>query len=190
MGPLWALAGAVLAAVVCGGAFLLAGGASDVREVRYRMSDNLCADAEMAAVGALFDRGDDSSHGEHRHRAMDVAECNDTLVEKGSQEAGNTLTLRLKLHRATDPRPEFEASGEAVETNTGPTIVKKRVEGLGERAYFGVIDLNEGAVLILTVLDGGAEFSFNLYADSTHTPEQLRPLMIKDMRALMADRAR
>ncbi|MFE9927305.1 hypothetical protein ACFYQA_39095 [Streptomyces sp. NPDC005774] len=186
----WALGGAVLATAVWGGLLLLSTDATDGPDVRYRMSDNLCADAEMAAVSVIYDRSDDSTHGEHRHRAMDVAECNDSLVAKEADDpVPRTLTMRLKLHKITDPRAEFEANGEAVETTTGPKIVKTPVEGLGERAYFGVIDYGSGAVVILMALDGGAEFSFNLTAGTGQTPEELKPLMIKDMRTLMANLA-
>ncbi|MEF9901708.1 hypothetical protein [Streptomyces sp. P9-A2] len=134
------------------------------------MSGNLCADAEMAAVSVVYDRSDDSTHGEHRHRAMDVAECNASLIAKRADDpVSRTLTIRLKLHKVTDPRAEFEANGEAVETTTGPKIVKTPVEGLGERAYFEVIDYGSGAVVILMALDGGAEFSLDLTADTGRT---------------------
>ncbi|MET9595499.1 hypothetical protein ABZY45_31925 [Streptomyces sp. NPDC006516] len=183
----WAGAGALLASAVWGGSLLLPIGASDGPDVRYRMSNDLCADAEMTALGGLWDRGDDSTHEEHRHRAMDVAQCNDSLV---TNDTAQQLTIRLQLHKVTSPRAEFEANGEANETNTGPKIVKTPVEGIGERAYFGVIDYGgPGAVVVLTVLDGGAEFSFNLNAYAEQTPQKLKPLMIKDMRALMVNLA-
>ncbi|MFF3302021.1 hypothetical protein [Streptomyces sp. NPDC001741] len=183
----WAVAGALLASAIWGVTLLLPIGASDGPDVRYRMSDDLCADAEMAALGAIWGRGDDSTHEEHRHRAMDVAQCHDSLV---TDDTAQQLTIRLQLHKVTSPRAEFEANGEAIETNTGPTIVKTPVEGLGERAYFGVIDYGgPGAVAVLTVLDGGAEFSFNLNSDGDQTPRELKPLMIKDMRALMVSLA-
>ncbi|WP_406364684.1 hypothetical protein [Streptomyces sp. NBC_00645] len=185
-GPLWALGGAVLATALCGAAFLWTSGGSGAPAQRYRMSDNLCADARTAGLGGVYERSDDPVHAEYRHQALDVAECSDSIVEKGSVGQDPTsLTLRLLLHKVTDPRPEFEATGEDTETNTGPTTASERVEGLGERAYFGVIEFDGGTVLILKALDGGAEFAFNVVVASPHTPEELKPSMIEDMRALM-----
>ncbi|MFI6645665.1 hypothetical protein [Streptomyces sp. NPDC050504] len=151
------------------------------------MSDNLCADAELTSLSKVYDRGDDATHGEHRHRALDVAECNDSVTWKGpAGDRSGALTVRLKLHKSTDPRPEFEANGEAVETNSGPKTVKTPIEGLGERAYFGTVDTGNVSVLIVMALDGGAEFSTSVVADGAHSSEELKPLMIRDMRALMA----
>lgn len=184
---LWALGGAALATAVWGGALLLPGDSSAAPEVRHRLSEDLCADAELAALAGVYDRGDGAMHAEHRHRAMDVAECNTDLAAKDAEgSAGQALTLRMKLHKATDPRAEFEANGEADETTTGPRTVKTPVEGLGDRAYFGTIDLGGSSIVILMALEGGAEFSFHLTADADRTPEEIKPLMIRDMRSLMA----
>ncbi|MFD6492546.1 hypothetical protein [Streptomyces sp. NPDC060188] len=184
-GPLWALGGALLATLVFGAVFLWAGDHAGPAQ-GYRMSDNLCSDAKLANLGRLYDRAEGATHGEYRHRALDVAECLGSLTDKGPEaDESLSMTLRILLHKTTDPRPEFAANGEAAETNTAPVTAKKPVQGLGERAYFGVIRFHGENVLILKALDGGAEFDLSLVTDTARTPEELKSLMIKDIRALM-----
>ncbi|WP_069467362.1 hypothetical protein, partial [Actinacidiphila rubida] len=168
----------------------------------YHLAANPCAGGDLAP---LFDATP-------RHRfsadpadtlwgtALDRTRCHaDNLAGTGDGGSPNTYdaVLSVELHKATDPRPEFDDEHHA----TDPSVTSvETVHGIGDEAY--LLHDDSGAVR-LDVLHGGAVVSLAFsvisaspqvlpHADGTDTvtAEQATryvPQMIAAVRAVMAD---
>ncbi|MFF3324625.1 hypothetical protein [Streptomyces sp. NPDC002889] len=203
---LWALGGAVVASAVWAGG-VYAYGPKDPDLGGYRAAKNLCKSAKLKAltseIGAM---NAPASHVSRRHVAMDMASCSADLGEPpgGSEEPVEVdgeyefqgqpsyVEISYVLHKRTDPGPEFEATAVAEASLPDSEITKKRVNGLGEQAYFVGLKDDVGPPRLF-VLDGQAVFTLGVSGGYSDDGEKLtdlsgaEALMISDMRALMAE---
>ncbi|MFJ2087922.1 hypothetical protein ACIOEW_01500 [Streptomyces sp. NPDC087901] len=206
---LWALGGAVVASAVWG-TVLLTGGPRDGAPDQhgYRLGQDPCAAVRLKSIGAAIAPRETESRfeaGTLRHDALDRAQCYIPLrVESGQQRPGKgwfvdyTVTIRVALHKKTDPRAEFEAERTATDLGVDPETEVEAVQELGDKAY---LLSSESGVQELRVLEGGAVLSLGISAslnweeDKGPVPgdEELPDLaphkaaMISDMRDLMTD---
>ncbi|OKK06242.1 hypothetical protein AMK26_09325 [Streptomyces sp. CB03234] len=188
---LWALGGALVASA------LWAGGLYAYQAVGpglggYRTPDDLCEEAELAALSTAFGTRDGASQDMHEaHEALDQVQCSVTFVS-GEQSFGADLSYAL--HKKTDPGPEFEPA------ETAPSwdeLDWEPVEGVGERAFYA--QDGEGFAG-LKVLDGQAVLTLFVSMHTEYDPETgeeppepdasamsgVKDLMVEDMKALMA----
>ncbi|MDT9688457.1 hypothetical protein Q5762_08840 [Streptomyces sp. P9(2023)] len=152
---LWALGGAVVASAVWAGGLYAyersREGGPDL--AGYRTVTDLCARAELKGLaGVLGVKSADVGTFSENHAALDTAECSATL---GPPETGYRVSLTYRLHKVTDPEPEFEARYEGSAYGEF-----ERVDGLGETAFFLLHPADEGAEM--AVLDGQVELELSL----------------------------
>ncbi|WP_406096839.1 hypothetical protein [Streptomyces sp. NBC_01013] len=207
---LWALGGAVAASAVWGALLFTDGprdGAPDMHG--YRLSQDPCPAVGLRSIGAAIaprepERGFEA--GMLRHAALDRAQCYIPLRPESAQQrsdkgwfVGYTVTIKIALHKKTDPRVEFEAGRTATELGVAPETEVEGVPELGDKAFLLSLD---GGEQELRVLDGGAVLSLALTAsldwagsegpgpgDEQGKLPDLAPhkaAMISDMRDLMA----
>ncbi|UYQ64149.1 hypothetical protein [Streptomyces peucetius] len=201
---LWALGGAVVASAVwAAGLYVYTSRDPDLGG--YRTSRNLCAEAEFKALTATLGKrvGEGSAWG-NEHESLDEAWCYTDLKPTGyvveTDEEGNELgslphaSVSYTLHKRTDPGPEFDGwvvarsdGGGDEEAETG----LRRIDGLGERAF--VHDEPGGGSATLHVLDGQAVLTLTVGSDwdpesgeALTDVSELEPILVEDMRALMA----
>lgn len=208
---LWALGGAVVASAVWG-AVLFAGGVRDgAPDLHgYRLGKDPCAAVRLKSLGAAIAPRDTESRldtGVLRHAVLDRAVCYIPLRPAGAQQRPDdkgwsvdySVTVRVALHKETDPRAEFEAGKNATELGIEPETKTEAVPELGDKAYMLSLENGEQE---LRVLEGGAVLSLSIYASTNWEGEQgqlpdnaakqpdLAPhkaAMISDMRDLMSD---
>ncbi|WP_046505786.1 hypothetical protein [Streptomyces odonnellii] len=205
-GPwLWALGGAVVASAIWAGG-LYAYGETGPDLGGYRVSSNLCLDAELPALTGLLGKRQSPMAAADEQLAIDRAYCTLTLMPGRPNEVKNDsrprayagVDIRYSLHKQTDPGPEFDA-----------TVTDLAPEGSLERRVLRIPDLGERAYLVtdpsgdspqLKVLDGRAVISISVgrmahYTEDPATGEyqESAPLdfsgvesaMVEDMRDLM-----
>ncbi|MFI6860828.1 hypothetical protein ACIBKZ_13110 [Streptomyces sp. NPDC050421] len=205
---LWALGGAVVASAVWG-AVLFADGSRDGAPdmYGYRLGEDPCGAVGLKSIGAAIAPRQPESEfetGALRHDALDQVQCYIPLRTGNEQQRSGkgwsinyTVTVKVALHKKTDPRVEFEAGRTATELGVDPETEVEAVPGLGDKAYLLSLD---GGERELRVLHGGAVLSLALSAshvweDNGQAPddgEELPDLgphkaaMISDMRDLMS----
>jgi hypothetical protein len=191
---LWALGGALVASALwAGGLYAYQAAGPDLGG--YRPSDDLCGEAELAALGAaLGERGDSEADPDQHdvHEALDQTRCSVTF---GTVEPSFAVDVAYQLHKKTDPGPEFEPLTTA---DSWEDWEWKPVTGVGERAFFAQDDAGYAS---LTVLDGQAVLSLTVSMQMEYGPEEedvptepddsamdgVKDLMVKDVKALMAE---
>ncbi|MFF3749806.1 hypothetical protein ACFYYH_04990 [Streptomyces sp. NPDC002018] len=206
-GPwLWALGGAVVSSAVWA-AGLYAYGTAGPDLGGYRVSANLCLDAELPALSGLLGKRQFPMAAVDEQLAIDRASCTLALTTGRRNEVKNDtrpvpytrVDIEYARHKRTDPGPEFDA-----------TVTRLAPEGALERRVLRIPDLGERAYLVtdpsgespeLKVLDGQAVLTIavnrvaNYAADPVtghvREPERpdfsgVEPAMIEDMRDLMA----
>lgn len=185
----WALGGAVAASAVWGGALVVQeryGGAGP--PIRYRHSEQLCAETPFKAVGtALGSLGVGMpSHGEGP--ALDWSYCF-AAGSRGEQAFTHEAQVLVELHKKADPATEFGARPEVDPFAGSPPLAAEAVSGLGERAQFS----GEAQAPRLQVLDGGTVVTLTVRWWSKGGPgaadevdgDAVRAAMIEDARALL-----
>ncbi|MEV4684766.1 hypothetical protein [Streptomyces kurssanovii] len=209
---LWALGGAVVASAVwAGGLYVHSAAEPDLGG--YRVSRNLCLDAELKALSAAMgERVGQGSAWRSTHESLDDASCyfemRPTGYELPTDEDGNELgslpsvSVGYTLHKKTDPGPEFEGAVAARHTAVEEAAVEesdesvgddgtalRRVDGLGDMAFV----VRDSGGITLEVLDGQAVLTMSTSSDwDAETGEPLtdvadfEPMMAEDMKALMA----
>ena len=202
----WGLCGALLASA--GWAAWLQVDHSAGPDLRgYRVSRNLCLDAELPALSAALGTERLPKAVVDERESVDRSFC---LVEltpagKNGQQAISattkhaTVDISYVLHRTTDPGPEFEAIATGPASAMGPTYTAKLVPHLGERAYL-LTDATGNSVQLM-VLDGQAvitaevqaftEFGTgpgagNQYVNESLARDVVEPALVGDIRDLMA----
>ncbi|MFF5918331.1 hypothetical protein ACFY8C_08295 [Streptomyces flavochromogenes] len=151
---LWALGGAVLASAVWGGGLYAYGQKKDPGPDLggYKPVEEFCKVAELKGLAGALGKRIDAGFGPSLDEpAISESSCQITF---GSAEAGPSVSVTYTLHKVTDPGPEFAA-------RTQQHGVLQKVEGVGEQAFF---DDESGQGGRLRVLDGQAEFDFQVYA--------------------------
>ncbi|MEU1473080.1 hypothetical protein ABZ434_33320 [Streptomyces sp. NPDC005761] len=203
----WALGGAVVASAVWGAVLFADGsrdGAPDLRG--YRLSQDPCGAVRLKSIGTAIsprEPGTRFEAGMLRHDALDQAQCYIPLRAESEQQRSAkgwyveyTVTIKVALHKKTDPRVEFEAGRTATDLGVDPETEVEEVPGLGDKAY---LLSSEGGEQELRVLDGGAVLSLGLtssvnWEDEGQAPDDAVELpdlaahkaaMISDMRDLM-----
>ncbi|QXE34936.1 hypothetical protein KQY30_12290 [Streptomyces sp. GMY02] len=205
-GPwLWALGGAVVASAIwAGGLYAYGGTGPDLGG--YRVSSNLCLDAELPALTGLLGNRQSPMAAADEQLAIDRAYCALSLMPGRPNEVKNdsrprayaAVDIRYSLHKQTDPGPEFDA-----------TVTDLAPEGSLERRVLRIPDLGERAYLVtdpsgdspqLKVLDGRAVISISVGRMAQYTADpatgeyqESAPLdfsgvesaMVEDMRDLM-----
>lgn len=206
---LWALSGAVVASAVWGAVVFADGsrdGAPDMHG--YRLGQDPCGAVGLKSIGTAIsprEPGTRFEAGMLRHDALDKVQCDIPLRAEGGQQRSETgwyvhyaVTVKVALHKRTDPRVEFEAGRGATDLGAAPEAEVEALPGLGDKAY--LLSL-EGGEQELRVLDGGAVLSLGIKAslnweddgqppdDAVELPDLAvhKAAMISDMRDLMTD---
>ncbi|WP_326610573.1 hypothetical protein OG949_12980 [Streptomyces scopuliridis] len=203
---LWALGGAVVASAVwAGGLYAYDRTGPDLRG--YRISEDLCLDADLSALSEILGGQRESRHAVEEQRAIDRSFCDVTMMPGRPGEAKDdalptsysSVTVNYSLHKETDPAPEFEATLTPLALSHVIERKTKRIPELGERAY--LMTDSGGYTPELKVLDGRAVFSIGIVSQSISQgppadgqpadpepidPAVLEPAMVEDMKALMA----
>ncbi|WP_431044511.1 hypothetical protein ACQUSR_23110 [Streptomyces sp. P1-3] len=211
-GWLWGLGGAVVASAVWAGV-LFATGAFDGEEkadlAGYRYTDDLCAATELKP---FKDRGfeveepeedeenPESSGGERP--ALASMQCSVNLKSQSSSDSdySNVWTSSsARLHKKTDPAPEFEASyREYADQGTSKTsYAVKAVTGIGDEAYLVTQsekgedgeNRNDGEYLILGVRDGWMTYSIT-WSQYVGTSSTETPVSVEDAEKMITESAR
>lgn len=195
---LWALGGAAVASVVwAGGLYAYMFAAPDLGG--YRTSRNLCVDAELKTLSsAIGGREGEGTAAVSEHETLEDASCYLALRPTGYEipvdEDGNELgalpevSVGYRLHKKTDPGPEFAGDVAARHEYPGAGSTVRQVDGLGERAYV----VRDSTSVVLEVLDGQAVITMSLssYPDvdsgeRTVDLTDVEPLLAADIEALM-----
>ncbi|MFE9816332.1 hypothetical protein [Streptomyces sp. NPDC005773] len=204
----WALGGAVVASAVWGAVLYTDGSRDAAPDLHgYRLGQDPCAAVGLKSLGAAIAPREPENQfeaGALRHEALDQAQCYIPLRTGSEQQraekgwsAEYTITVKIALHKKTDPRVEFEAGRTATELGVDPEMDIEAVPGLGDKAY--LLSLDEGDQE-LRVLHGGAVLSLALssslnWEDNGKAPDDAVKLpdlgvhkaaMISDMRDLMS----
>ncbi|MFF9016016.1 hypothetical protein ACF09C_24000 [Streptomyces sp. NPDC014870] len=156
---LWALGGAVAASAVwAGGLYAYERSQDDGPDLAgYVTVADLCERAELKGLAeVLGPKGVDAGAASENHEALDTANCSATM---GNPATGHGVSITYRLHKVTDPGPEFLARYEG--SSWGDF---QRVDGVGERAFFLLHPGDEGAEM--AVLDGQVELDISV---STNT---------------------
>lgn len=186
---LWALGGAVLASAVWAGTLAVQDRFTDKPRISYRHSEELCKEAPLKTLGGVAGALEHRLARHDEHPGLDWATC-DYNGEWPEGRLGYYGRVEVRLHKKTDPAPEFGA-GLGLEPYIGPEIDEvQQVPGLGDRALLhGYLSasrlqvLDGGAVLAITVeWRGENEAASQAEADK----DAVAAAMIEDMRALMA----
>ncbi|MFF5702234.1 hypothetical protein ACFY7H_06995 [Streptomyces sp. NPDC012794] len=184
----WALGGAALASAAWAGTLAVQERHSAAGPpVRYRHSEQLCAETPLKAVGAVAgDLGVGMpSHGESA--ALDWSHCF-SVGGRGDEPFTHDARVLVELHRVTDPEAEFGWGPSLNEDLRSPSVEREEVPGLGERAVFS----GEESGPRLQVLDGGAVLTIRIRWWRTGEEgtgldvDAVKAAMAEDMRALMA----
>ncbi|RPF45817.1 hypothetical protein EDD96_2382 [Streptomyces sp. Ag109_G2-6] len=184
----WALGGALVAcAVFAGGLVVQERYGESGPPIRYRHSEQLCAETPLKAVGAVLGGlgGGVPKHGETP--ALDWSSCFADGSKEGQPFMSNAQ-LMVELHKKTDPGPEFGVVPELA--LYAMPLATEQVSGLGERAFFS------GAAQSprLQVLDGGTVVTLTVAwwtrgaADAGDKVDEdaVKAAMVEDVRALLA----
>ncbi|GAA2783410.1 hypothetical protein [Streptomyces showdoensis] len=189
---LWALGGAVAASAVWAGGLVAydrgeSGAGPDLRG--YRAEEDPCRKARLPGLSSAFGgKGETTNPLVLDHPALFRAEC---VVTLDAKPVPYQLNVSYTLHRATDPRPEFEAR-----MNDPFQGIGDRVSGVGEIGYLK--DNNDGGEMELHVLDGQAVVQLGLSPVLTYDgegpqpepprldPAATRTYLVEDMNELLA----
>ncbi|MFF3685351.1 hypothetical protein [Streptomyces sp. NPDC002187] len=207
---LWALGGAVAASAVwAGGLYAYGTPDPDPDLGGYRASKDLCEDAKLASLtselGAMHSKSPASSDHQSLSKAScyaDLGEQEEVPVDVGDDAYEGqpaSVWVEYVLHKKTDPGPEFEAAVRAEHFFPGSDIKIEDVQGLGERAL--VVKDGPDGDPTMHVLDGQAVFALHASAGyegdldgedgedggDTDDLSGITPLMVNDMRSLMAE---
>lgn len=211
---LWCAAGALVASAVWAAAVFAygigGGGKPDPRG--YRVESDTCASIELKALTEVVGEPESDPSTELdgiEHPALHRIRCTITFAPSevtavagtsgGAWTTSYQASMTAELHKATDPRPEFEASGTLTEIDGMGVTRVERVPDLGDLAYLLVMD---DSVMYLKVVEGGAVVTLALSAlmnyeadhgeeempdDAPQSPELLayRADLISDMRDVM-----
>lgn len=205
---LWALGGAVVASAVWGAVLFADGSRDGTPDLHgYRLGQDPCAAVGLKSIGAAIaprEPEGDYDVGALRHEALDQAQCYIPLRTGSEQQRAEkgwsvdyTVTVKIALHKKTDPGVEFEAGRTATELGVDPEMDIEAVPGLGDKAY--LLSLDEGDQE-LRVLHGGAVLSLALssslnWEDNGKAPDDAakppdlgvhKAALISDMRDLMS----
>ncbi|MFE0422376.1 hypothetical protein [Streptomyces sp. NPDC058953] len=190
----WALGGALLSSVLWAGGLYAYSAATDGDPDTgpYRAVKDLCEIATMEQITKAFGAFDMKDDQEFPHPAMHQASC--SLSSGNGEEESDTSHLAVnvmidyRLHKKTDPGPEFDAlvTAEAGMMSREP----ERLKDLGERAYL----VTDGeAYSVLHILDGQAVIrvqadSFMNSVEAVETPPEAvehRNELIADVRTVL-----
>ncbi|MFJ4013421.1 hypothetical protein [Streptomyces sp. NPDC090026] len=164
----------------------------------YRPTSDLCADARLSALTHALGESRTPHSVHHEHAALDRAACLVTLERQGQEQSYN-VAIDYKLHKQTDPGPEFEPwAANPSYFDTEKEFVTERIPGVGDSAYW--IRAEDASTQEILVRDGGAVLTLSVSTSITQSglPEtsanyvpQLdaaatRAQLIADMKDLMA----
>ncbi|MEV6422002.1 hypothetical protein [Streptomyces sp. NPDC051662] len=203
---LWALGGAVVASAVwAGGLYAYDRTAADLGG--YRISEDLCLDADLSALSKLLGPKRSPQPAVEEQHAIDRSFCNVTMMKGRPHEVKDdalpssysSVVVNYTLHKETDPAPEFDATLTPLAVSRTVDRKTKRIPELGERAY--LMTDSAGFTPELKVLDGRAVLSIEVMseyvAEGPHgagqpvKPERVDPAalelaLVEDMKTLMA----
>ncbi|MFF3086166.1 hypothetical protein ACFVRB_14135 [Streptomyces nojiriensis] len=196
----WVAAAVVATSALWAGGLYAVGDRTAEPEIRYRVTDDLCAQFKAPALdGLLGGLPNAASEEGSRHPALDWARCSRRSGRPDSGRSFETMAL-VELHKKTDPAAEF-----ALDTPVSRWLAPsggewESVPGLGEEALVTSPGEETGTGLRLRVRDGGAVFTIDVYAyesrgeggpdlpaDSLPRPDRdaLVAAAVEDARALM-----
>jgi len=206
---LWpALGGASVASALWAAAVLLLNVGDQSPDLRgYRLDRDSCKSARLASLQeelALKSVPNSVDEELLKHPALDQVHCSLGFQKKAENKPGGhwqvstTVGVAVALHKATDPRDEFDADRRVTDLGVVAADNVKPVPDLGDEAFLIVEDFGHTE---LRVLDGAAVVTLSLstttfYEGDMGTAEESPelpdvstywPAMISDMRELMAD---
>jgi hypothetical protein len=203
---IWALGGALTASVVWAvGLYVYHGTGPDL--AGYRVSRDLCRDAELPALTAAVGPKRDPRSFLVEEKAIDRSTCRVELAPRdpgGTERSGSlhsyvNVLIRYTLHKETDPGPEFEALATGDLFGDSEQHPARSVPDLGERALLVTSFTSEAPEL--HILDGQAVlviqfFTVNEPRTDPDTGDErvterldlsgIEPDLIDDMEDLMA----
>ncbi|MGW5422629.1 hypothetical protein [Streptomyces sp. NPDC003943] len=191
---LWALGGAAVASAVWAGGLYAyeRGDAAGPDLGGYRTDRDPCKAAKLEGLTSAIgprETGERAMHQEpYKVEQPALFSWSCSVYLKG-KKAPYEVSIDYRLHRVTDPRPEFEA----LRSDPGGLGGGDWIAGLGDMAYAGG-PLGDTS---LEVLDGQAELSLNVRAEEIDEhgiprevpkldPAAMRTYLVEDMRQLMA----
>lgn len=195
---LWGAGGALVASLIWTATVLTVPGmvAHDVSVPgigSYHAVDDLCATARLPKFGELFATLSGTPyHYTTRHRALDEMYCSQYRRKAGGEGEYYSIYLDAQLHKAVDPRAEFEAQRAGLQQRRYQI---RAVPNLGQDAYLGYLD-DPGAgdrsthylTQVLYVRQGGLTFFASWsgsYQDGKSTPPartDIEQALVNDVR--------
>ncbi|MFE1960068.1 hypothetical protein [Streptomyces sp. NPDC059479] len=187
---LWALGGAVVASAVWAGG-LYAYGPAGPDLGGYRISRNLCLDAELPALSASLGKPQFPRAAVDEQLAIDRAHCTLTLM-------GSGVDINYTLHKRTDPGPEFDATVTQLAPGGAPERRVMRIPDLGERAYLVTdpsrdtreLKVLDGQAVLTVAVSHSVNYTVDPATGEYQVPERadfsgIEPAMVEDLRDLM-----
>ncbi|TWE17294.1 hypothetical protein [Kitasatospora atroaurantiaca] len=198
---LWGVAGALVASVVWATAVITVPGIVTTGGKApglggYRVVDDLCTTARFTRFTQLYPAQSGTPyHYSTRHAAMDDMYCSKYLKKSSSDTEYSSLYLEAQLHKAVDPRQEFEAQKSSLQQRKYQI---SEVPSLGEQAYIGYLDDPSSSdrtwhylTQVLYVRDGGLTYYLSWsgsYQEGKGTPpdrDTIRQALLMDSRDVL-----
>ncbi|WP_030589251.1 hypothetical protein [Streptomyces anulatus] len=180
-GLLWGVAGVLVASVVWAAAVFAYGFGDGKPDVRgYRLGAKPCAAMKLKALSGSVGKAEHKpteQPGRVEHPAVDRVDCAVSLAPfkvSGKKQAADgwstqiSVTMRVELHKETDPGPEFEALNTKVDLFGNEVAKVAGIVGLGDSAYLVTLDDASSQV---SVLDGGAVITIGMSVSTVYDGE-------------------
>lgn len=179
-GLLWGAAGALVASVVWAVVVFVYGFGDGKPDLRgYRLGEKPCAAMKLKALSGAIGKAEhkpSEQPGRVEHSAIDRVDCAVSLAPFKSSEkkradgwsAQISVTMRVELHKKTDPAPEFDALSTELDSFGNEVAKVEGLVNLGDSAYLVTVDDNSSLV---TVRDGGAVITLEMSASAVYDGE-------------------
>ncbi|WP_367320085.1 hypothetical protein [Streptomyces sp. HUAS ZL42] len=173
---LWAALGAVVASALwAGGVFVLGRNAGPEADLRgYEAKTNLCTSIDHSSVDSEYPEEDDNPlHHSLAHGALDESYCSLSLQRSSTSYSYAYLSVKVDLHKKTDPAPEFTALWSEYDQRYEDYDVEK-LSGFGDEAYLVTSEPSDSQYATLAVRDGWMtyEMSWSIYTSSYDDDEK------------------
>ncbi|MFG3406077.1 hypothetical protein [Streptomyces sp. NPDC048142] len=176
-GLLWAAAGALVASAVWAAAVFGYGFGEGKPDLRgYRLGEKPCVAMQLKALSGSVGKAESEPtelSGRVEHPAIDRVDCAVSLApfEVSEEERGDgwsvqvSVSMRVELHKETDPGPEFEALSTEADPFGNEVAEVEGIPGLGDSAYLVTRDDQSSLV---AVRDGGVVMTLGMSVSTTY----------------------
>lgn len=162
----------------------------------YRLVDDLCGTARFSRFTQLYpSQSGTPYHYSTRHPALDDMYCSEYIKKSTTDSEYSSLYLEAQLHKAVDPRPEFQAQESSLQQRRYQI---SELANLGEQAYLGYLDDPSSTdrtwhylTQVLYVRDGGLTYYLSWsgsYQEGKTTPpdrDTIRQALLMDTRDVL-----